>query len=196
MSAMDGVSTVEDYVKAAKELGIKEITITDHDSVQSFPDVSKFVKDEDIKINLGAEFEVYDDINAEIVTNPRDIDLLEAEYVFFDLETTGISPLVNEIIEFGAVKYRKGNVVSKLQMFVKPEKEIPEHISKITNITNEDVKDAPTLQEALLKFKEFVGDAVLVAHNAKFDYSFLDSVYRKNMLGELKNTVVDSLKIS
>ncbi len=196
MSSMDGISSVDDYVKVAKELGIEEITLMDHNSVQAYPDASKHFSDKSIKINLGVEFDVYDDINTRVVENPRDGELLTEEYVFFDLETTGISPQVNEIIEIGAVKYQNGTVKEKFNLFVKPNKSIPEHITELTSIKNEDVQDAPTIKKALKEFKEFCGDAILVAHNAKFDYAFLNSEYIKNGFGEVTNPIIDSMKVS
>ncbi len=196
MSVMDGVSSVEEYFKKAKEENIKAIAITDHNSVQSFPDLDFAAKKyKDIKPIYGVEFNAYDD-STEIIINPRDEELLRAEYIFFDLETTGISPYLNEIIEFGAVKQVNGSIVERKQMFIKPSKPIPKTITELTSITDEDVKDAKTIEEAIIEIKEWIGDSILVAHNAFFDYSFLNSVYKKNGLGELKNPVIDTLKIS
>ncbi len=196
MSVMDGVSSVEEYFKKAKEENIKAIAITDHNSVQSFPDLDFAAKKfKEIKPIYGVEFNAYDD-TTQIVINPRDEELLRAEYIFFDLETTGISPYLNEIIEFGAVKQVNGSIVERKQLFIKPSKPIPKTITELTSITNEDVKDAKNIEEALIEIKEWIGDSILVAHNAFFDYSFLNSVYKKNGLGELKNPVIDTLKIS
>jgi DNA polymerase-3 subunit alpha (Gram-positive type) len=123
-------------------------------------------------------------------------DLKDATYVFFDLETTGISPLVDQIIEFGAVKVKNNNIIEKKQLFIKPTIPIPEQTTKLTNITNEDVADAPSLEEAIDEILDFMGDAILVAHNADFDMTFMNA--HLNYLGRerLTNTVIDTLKLS
>ncbi|BDV02592.1 MAG: DNA polymerase III PolC-type [Candidatus Hepatoplasma vulgare] len=197
MSVMDGIGDVEDYFKKANEVNIKSLAFVDHNSVQAFPEVfSSSKKYPEIKAIYGVEFDIFDDLNNPIVLNERDADLLKCEYVFFDLETTGISPFVNEIIEFGAVKQINGEIIERKQLFIKPNKSLPKHISELTHITNEHLKNAKPIEEVINEIKEWIGDAILVAHNAKFDYSFLNYVYKKNGLGELKNPVIDTLKIS
>ncbi len=197
MSVMDGVADVASYFKFANKNEITSIAFTDHNSVQSFPDIDKLSNSfPNIKPIYGVEFNVKNDFDNKIVINEQNKLILEAEYVFFDLETTGISPFLNEIIEFGAVKQKDGRIIDRIQLFIKPNKTIPEHITKLTSITNYDVKDAPTIKEALQIIKDWIGDSILVAHNAYFDYSFLDSFYRRYGFGKLKNTVIDTLKIS
>lgn len=197
MSTMDGTGEVKDYLQKAANNNFRAITFVDHNSVQIHHEVFQESKNfKDLKIIYGAEFDVYDDINLWIVKNEIDCDLLSSEYVFFDLETTSISPLTDEIIEFGAVKYKNGKNLGSLQLFIKPTKPITAKITELTNITNDDVKDGLPIKIALKKIQAFLGDAILVAHNANFDYSFLNHFYRINNFPALKNPVIDTLKLS
>ncbi|BDV02873.1 PolC-type DNA polymerase III [Candidatus Hepatoplasma crinochetorum] len=197
MSTMDGVGSIEEYFKLANKSNIKGLAFLDHDSVQAFPEIYRIGKKyPDIKKIYGSEFSIFDDINEKIVFNSRDEDLRKNNFIYFDLETTGISPFVNEIIEFGAVKIKNGIKIDRLQLFIKPSIKIPKIITKITKIKDDDLKDAPSIKEAIPKIIDFFEDYILVAHNAKFDYSFINAALVK--LGEkrLKNPVIDSLKVS
>ncbi|NQX83339.1 MAG: PolC-type DNA polymerase III, partial [Mycoplasmataceae bacterium] len=196
MSTLDGIAEVRDYIEYAKAYNLNSITITDHNSVQSFPDVYAASLETDIKFNYGAEFDIYDDVNTKIVINERDQNLVDAEYVFFDLETTSVSAYLGEIIEFGAVKYKNNKITDRKQIFINPEKEISEFTTSLTSITNEDVKNSPKIHEVITEIKDWIGDAILVAHNASFDYNFLNKAYLENGLEEIKNPIIDTMKIS
>ncbi len=197
MSVMDGVGTPINYFEIAQKKNIKTITITDHNSVQSFP--SAFLtskKFPDIKLNYGVEFDVVDDINTVVVRNPRNQKLKNAEIIFFDIEATGLSSFVNELMEFGAVKLTSEGELIRKQFFVKTKNPIPKHITNITNITDDDVKDGLELIDALKEIKDFIGDSILVAHNADYDIGFLNNTYLQNNLEPITNPIIDSLKVS
>ncbi len=196
MSMLDGVSEMKDYIKYAEAYNLKSITVMDHNSAQGYPSAYEAGKNSDVTVNYGVEVEVYDDLSTNIVINPEDRELLDAEYVFFDLETTSLFPMADEIIEFGAVKYKNNNVIDRLQMFIKPKRPITENITEITNITNADVQFAASIEEKIGEIKDWIGDAILVAHNADFDYKFLNKAYRDNGLGEIENPIIDSMKLS
>ncbi len=197
MSTMDGIGTVDLFLNEAKNKNINTLTILDHNSVQAYPDAYNFSKRfPEIKINYGVEFDVIDDINLVIVRNERDEKLINSEYVFFDIEATGLSSLVNEMIEFGGEKLLADGSTTPLQFFVKPSEPIPAHIQELTSISDEDVANGLSEKEALLKIKEFIGDAILVAHNADYDIGFLNNLYQKNGMEPISNPIIDTLKVS
>ena len=172
MSDMDGVTDVKDIIKRAKKWGHRAIAITDHGCVQSFPDANHTLdKDDTFKIIYGVEGYLVDDLK-EIVTDGKG-QSLDEKYVVFDIETTGFSPVTNRIIEIGAVKVENGEITERFSTFVNPQVPIPFHIEKLTSINDSMVMDADPIEVVLPRFLEFVGDAILVAHNANFDVSFI-----------------------
>ena len=172
MSDMDGVSDVKDIVKRAMKWGHKAIAITDHGDVQAFPDANHTVpSDSDFKVIYGVEAYLVDDLKG-MVTDSQNQNL-DADYVVFDLETTGFSPEVNRIIEIGAVKVKNGAIVDKFSTFVNPEVPIPFRIEQLTSINDSMVIDAPVIADILPEFMKFCEGCVMVAHNADFDMSFI-----------------------
>ena len=210
MSAMDGLTGVDlgkhtiDIVDEAIRRGYKAVAITDHNGCQAFPIAYSTVKsfnkgkkkDEHFKVLYGTELTLVDD-NIEIAKRSNDSVLLDNEYVVFDLETTGFNAANGDsIIEIGAVKLKNGEITSKFDRLVKPPQPISERITKVTSITNEMVADCPNEEEAVKEFIEWVGDLPMVAHNAKFDTSFLEQAYKKYHLGEYTNPIIDTLALS
>ncbi|WP_193556110.1 PolC-type DNA polymerase III [Paenibacillus ginsengarvi] len=195
MSAMDGVTHVEDYIKQAAKWGHKAIAITDHGVVQSFPEAAKAAKAAGIKLIYGLEANVVNDC-VPVVHTEQDLPLADAMYVIFDIETTGLSVVTNKIIEIAGVKMKDGKIVEKFASFVNPHEKIPYNIQQLTNITDEMVIDAPELEEVLLKFTAFVEGTVLVAHNARFDMGFMQANLKKLGMAELTNPVLDTLELA
>ena len=176
MSDMDGVSEVVDILKRAHEWGHKAIAITDHGVVQAFPIANHFIegldKDDPFKVIYGVEGYLVDDLQ-DVAVNEKG-QSLNGTYVVFDLETTGFSSIKDKIIEIGAVKVKNGVITDKFSTFVNPKVPIPFEITNLTGITDDMVMEAPDIETILPQFLEFVGDAVLVAHNASFDVSFIE----------------------
>ena len=176
MSDMDGVSEVKDIVKRAHDWGHKAIAITDHGVVQAFTDANHYIetldKDDPFKVIYGVEAYLVDDLS-DVAVNEKGQDL-QGTFIVFDLETTGFSPIKDKIIEIGAVKVEKGKITERFSTFVNPQIPIPFKITQLTSITDAMVLDAPPIEEVLPRFLEFVGDGVLVAHNASFDVSFIE----------------------
>ena len=195
MSTQDGIGTMDAYCSYAKKLGHTAMAITDHGCVQAFPDAQAAGKKHDIKMLYGCEFYMVDD-QIKYIFNPQDIELNKASYVVFDFETTGLSARYDKIIEFGAVKIEHGSVVSRLDILINPEREITAKITQLTNITQSMVKDAPTIKEAMPKILEYIGDSILVTHNASFDIAFLNEALINLGQEEIKNGVVDTLALS
>ena len=123
------------------------------------------------------------------------IDLL-SDYIIFDIETTGLDSSYDEVIEIGAIKVKNNKIVSKFNSLVKPKNEIDEYITELTGITNEMVKDAPTIEEILPDFMNYIGNDILIGHNVNFDINFIyDNLY-KNKFDVLTNDFIDTMRIS
>ena len=210
MSGMDGICGVDlgkhtiDIVDEAIRRGHRAIAITDHNGCQAFPIAYSTVKNynkgkskkDKFKVIYGTELTLVDD-NIEIVKRSDDRVLLDSEYVVFDLETTGFNAANGDsIIEIGAVKLLNGEIIDKFDMLVKPPNPINDRITAVTSITNDMVSDCPNEEDAVKKFIAWVGDLPMVAHNAKFDTSFIEQSYKKYNLGEFTNTILDTLAIS
>ena len=194
MSDMDGVSDVKDIVRRAMKWGHKAIAITDHGDVQAFPDANHTVpSDSDFKVIYGVEAYLVDDLKG-LVTDSQNQDL-NADYVVFDLETTGFSPETNRIIEIGAVKVQNGKIVDKFSTFVNPQVPIPFRIEQLTSINDSMVIDAPVIADILPEFMKFCEGCVMVAHNADFDMSFIKkNCQRLNI--PCKPTIVDTVALA
>ena len=180
MSNMDALTDTGAAVKQAAAWGHKAIAITDHGCAHSFPDAMKAASkakvagtDQNIKILYGVEGYFINDVDGrEIVRGGQNM-TFDHEFVAFDLETTGLSPENDRIIEIGAVILKNGKEVERFQTFVDPERPLERKIIDLTGITDEMLKDAPKIEEVLPKFLQFIGERVLVAHNAKFDTAFI-----------------------
>ena len=213
MSDMDGVSEAKDIVKRAYKWGHRAIAITDHGVVQGFTDAGHVWDDlwkaekgkrkeageenpdkqDFFKVIYGVEAYLVDDLK-EIVTGDEGQDL-NADFVVFDIETTGFSPVNNRIIEIGAVKVERGEVTERFSSFVNPDVPIPFEIEKLTGINDSMVMEAPMIEEVLPRFLEFCEGCVLVAHNASFDMSFIMENCRRQGFSD-RFTYVDTVGIA
>ncbi|MBS4198992.1 PolC-type DNA polymerase III [Bacillus sp. FJAT-49732] len=195
MSQMDAVTSISSYVAQAKKWGHKAIAITDHAVVQSFPEAYSAGKKNDIKILYGLEANLIDD-GVPIAYNSDHRLLDTAEYIVFDVETTGLSAIYDTIIELAAVKIRNGEVVDKFESFANPHHPLSATTIELTGITDDMVKDAPEVEDMLQKFYEWSEDAIYVAHNATFDMGFLNTGFQKIGVGKSKNPVIDTLELA
>ena len=195
MSQMDAMTSAKDLIKRAMKWGMKSIAITDHGVVQSFPEAHKLLgyDNPDMKVIYGVEAYLAPDKNA-IVTNAKGQDI-DTTYCVLDLETTGFSAKTEKITEVGIMKVKNGEVIDEFSCFVNPEKHIPERVTEVTNITDEMVKDAKTIEQVFPEILDFIKDSVLVAHNAPFDMGFLKQ--NAKILGyEFDYTYIDTLSLA
>ena len=205
MSQMDGLADEVDVIKQAMKFGHKAVAITDHNGVQGFPHVFNFVTSHNknlkegeapFKAIYGAELVMIDD-SVDIVIRPNDKEMLDQTFVVFDFETTGFNAGgADSIIEIGAVKIRNGEILEKYDELINPGRPLPTKITDVTNITDQMLEGKDNEENAVKRFIEWFGDCPMVAHNAKFDVSFLEMAYKKYDLGEFKNPVIDTLELS
>ncbi|MBQ6492610.1 MAG: PolC-type DNA polymerase III [Erysipelotrichaceae bacterium] len=204
LSEMDGVSSPSEVVNAAYEMGHRAVAITDHLCLQGFHEAQMAYKGimksagenkPDFKVLYGCEMNMVSPY-LNIVYNSNDDLLSEAEYIVFDLETTGLSTEYDYIIEFGAVLMRKGTVVEQKDIFVKPPIDLSNNIKSLTHISEKDLMNAGTFAECKDEILDFIKDRVLVAHNASFDFGFLNSELARIGEAPLKNPVIDTLDLS
>lgn len=195
MSQMDGMSSATSLLKRAVDWGMKSIAITDHGVVQAFPEAHKFLgkSKADLKVIYGVEAYLVPD-RTPSVSFPKEQEI-DTTYCVLDLETTGFSFRTEKITEIGVMKIKNGEVLDEFACFVNPEKPIPDRVVEVTNITDDMVKDAQTIDQVMPKLLDFLGDSVLVAHNADFDIGFLK--YNCEQLGrKLENTYIDTLRLA
>jgi len=196
MSSLDGIDSIEDYVETAKRFQHKAIAMTDHDNVQGFPAFYKATKNLPIKAIYGAELSVYYNHNLMIYKGDHVGDLMDQTYVVFDIETTGLSVTEDAIIEISAIKIKAQQTLDRFDTFIKTNEPLKAFTKELTSIADADLQNAPSLEEALSQFKTFIGDAILVAHNAFFDVDFL--TYHLNQVGfqNVNYSVIDTLQIA
>ena len=205
MSQMDGVVDEEALLKQAIKWGHKAIAITDHNGVQAFPHVFNFVTSYNKKLKegekpfkaiYGAELTLIDD-TVNIVVRPNNGVMLDQTYVVFDFETTGFNAGgADSIIEIGAVKIKDGEILERYDELINPGRPLPQKIIDVTNITDAMLEGKDNEENAVKRFIEWFGDCPMVAHNAKFDVSFLEMAYKKYNLGTFTNPVIDTLELS
>ncbi|WP_455582000.1 PolC-type DNA polymerase III [Dysosmobacter sp.] len=191
MSNMDALTDTKEVIQEAIRWGHPAIAITDHGVAQSFPDAWHAAGDK-IKILYGVEGYFVNNLDDRVVVHGGDDCPLDGEFVCFDIETTGLKVDREAITEIGAVVLRGGEICERFQTFVNPNRRLTPEIIGLTGITDEMLKDAPQLKQALTEFLKFVDGRPLAAHNAEFDIGFIRAGCRKVGL-DFHPTYVDSL---
>ncbi|HIW25123.1 MAG TPA: PolC-type DNA polymerase III [Firmicutes bacterium] len=194
MSTMDAVTGMKEYVKRAAKWGHKAIAVTDHGVVQAYPEAMDAAEANNIKVIYGVEAYLIDDLG-EVVTNPKG-QSFDDEYVVFDIETTGLNKEKCKIIEIGAVKIRNREIVDRYSTFIDPGEKLSDEIVDLTNITDDMLEGQRPIETVLPEFLDFVGDDVLVAHNASFDTGFVRIKAEELGIEYRKNTILDTLELS
>lgn len=198
MSAKDAITSATELINKAASWGHKAIAITDHGVAQAFPEANnaagKIKKNgQDFKVIYGVEGYFVNDLPLNINSIPRSY--TDNVYVVFDIETTGLDPQKEMITEIGAAKIVGGRIVDTFAQLINPGKPIPPEIVTLTGISDDMVADKPDISEILPKFLDFCGDAIVVAHNAKFDTGFI-RVHATKLEREFKNKIEDTLELS
>lgn len=193
MSSMDAIESVKSLIKTAKDFGHPAVAVTDHGVVQSFPDAMDQAKKSGIKVLYGVEGYLIDN-TVNVLREYNNLPLSQ-EFVVFDIETTGLSAQTDKITEIGAVKIADGKIVDHYSQLINPERRLSPKIVELTGITDEMLADQPTIDQVMGDFLDFVGSAILVAHNSDFDTGFI----RRNceLLGlEYNLKAIDTVAIS
>lgn len=194
MTAYEGLDSATKIYGHAKACGYNAVAIIDRNNIQSMPEIQKNAKD--IKPIYGCEFEVIEK-EIPIVLNPIDKSIASADYVVLDIETTGLYPEYDDLIEFGAIRYKNSQVVDRIDFFVKPTKPLTNVAINMSHITPEMVENGLSQKEALLKIKEWIGNDVLIAHNGiRFDLNFLNKLCERFKVEPITNCLIDTLEIS
>ena len=191
MSNMDALTDTGSVVKLAAKWGMPAIAITDHGVAQSFPD-AWHAGEGKIKILYGCEGYFVNNIDDRIAIHGHQDIVFSDEIVCFDIETTGLKVTQEAITEIGAVRLRNGEIVETFQTFVDPERRLTPEIIGLTGITDDMLRGAPKLKDALTAFLAFAGNAPLAAHNAEFDISFIRAGCRKCSI-PFEPTYIDTL---
>ncbi|MFD1705912.1 PolC-type DNA polymerase III [Siminovitchia sediminis] len=194
MSQMDAVTSISSYVAQAKKWGHTALALTDHAVVQSFPEAYSAGKKNDMKMIYGLEANLVDD-GVPIAYNSAHRFLEEETYIVFDVETTGLSAIYDKIIELAAVKIRNGEEVDRFERFANPHHPLSATTIELTGITDDMVENAPEIEEVLQDFHHWIGDGILVAHNASFDIGFLNTGNQRAGLPKIDNPVIDTLEL-
>ena len=196
MSTMDGMTPATEYIKRASEWGHKAIAITDHGVAQAFPEAMNAGKKYGVKIIYGVEGYLINDVSEFEAVKGKGESKIDDEIVVFDLETTGLNVETEAITEIAAVVIKSGELCERFHSYVNPKKPIPPNITELTGISDETVKDAPDISEALPKFLEFIAGRPVAAHNAKFDMGFVNHFCKKCGIEQQNLTVIDTLPLS
>ena len=194
-STLDALTDPEALVKRAAYWGMPAVAVTDHGNVQAFPEMWKAGKKQGVKIIYGMECYFVNDMDGNKTVNGKCALPVDTEFVAFDIETTGLNAINDRMTEIGAVIFSGDTVKETFNTFVDPGMPIPDEITRLTGITQNDVAGAPDEAEALRKFMEFAGDRPLAAHNAYFDIGFLRAAANRNRI-RFDPVFVDTLGLS
>ena len=196
MSTLDGINGVDELVNAAKSFGHDAVALSDHDNAQAFPEFYNAALTAGIKPIFGAEISVIDEASTRLCEGTYEGTLREATYVVFDIETTGLSVHEDHIIEISAIKIQNHQVVDHFDTFVNPHQPLSEFTKRFTGISQNDVNNAPEIDQVIKDFKAFSDDAIMVAHNAPFDMAHIEANEKAVGVFEHHKPVIDTLQIA
>ncbi|MFI3251572.1 MAG: PolC-type DNA polymerase III [bacterium] len=196
MSTLDAITSASDYIAEAARMGHKAIAITDRDGVYAIPEINKACKKHKIKPIYGLETGLIDESKFKIAYTDHDIELKNATYVVFDIETTGFSTDFDDIIEIGAVKIKNGIVDETFSEIIDPKREVSEFIKNLTNITDEMIKGSRTIDQVMPDFLKFCEGSIMVAQNASFDIGHMYANIERLNLQNPNWPVIDTMQFA
>lgn len=196
MSTLNATQTADQLAKRMKAYGHEAGAITDHYNVQSYPDFERAMKSNGIKPMYGLEATCINQIIRPVLKHEFESIDEHQTFVIFDIETTGLSPVYNKIIEIGAVKVRNGQIIDRFAAFVNPHMELSTFTMELTHIRQEDVDAAEDIHVVLNEFYTFSKDAIYVAHNAPFDVPFIQYWYKKCDITYDSVSAIDTLELA
>lgn len=164
--------------------------------LKAFNEIKEYNLDKELDENFIRKITRTKEVDYEKFMKPQGTTDRPINFIVFDLETTGLSEIKNEIIEIGAIRFEANKPVEKFHTFIKPKKKITARITSINGITNEMVENCPAIEEVLPKFIDFIGENVLIAHNSDFDMKFILNQTYNQGYKKIKNKVIDTLKLS
>ncbi|PSR27666.1 MAG: PolC-type DNA polymerase III [Sulfobacillus thermosulfidooxidans] len=181
MSAGDALINLPDLFQHLKTLGHSHVAIVDHAVVQTYPELESLSKKTGIQAIYGVEVNMVDDRIAPLTGYVPEVDgtLENRPIVVLDVETTGLSPRIHEVIELGAVKIESGTIVDRFHSMLKPTRKISQATQDITGIRIDEVLHAPDSETVFRDFFAFASGAILAAHNARFDMGFMSQAFRR-----------------
>ena len=194
-SALDALTDPKAVVRRAADWGMPAVAVTDHGVAQAFPDMWTAGKKNGVKIIYGLEAYYKNDVDLNRVIYGESALPLDTEFVAFDIETTGLNARMDRMIEIGAVIFSGGSILQTFNTFVNPGRSVPEEITRLTGIREEDIGDAPGEKEAMEAFLAFAGDRPLIAHNANFDTGFMREAAKRQNL-EFHPVYLDTLTLA
>ncbi|KAA8371021.1 PolC-type DNA polymerase III [Leuconostoc carnosum] len=194
MSSMDAVTHYAQVGKLAKNWGQEVLAVVDNANVQGFPEAVATGQKNDLKMIYGMEANLVED-GEPIAFNLAPISLLAKDtvYVAFDLETTGLSAVSDRIIELSAVKMQLGNVIDKFSEYINPGFPLSDFTTELTSITDAMVANSDTEENIITRFRDWVGDSILVGHNVTFDVGFMNAAYARYQQKAITTPVIDTL---
>ena len=195
MSQMDATNSIMELAGQAHKWGMPAIAITDHADVQGFPEAYKAAKKFGIKMLYGVEVNMVDD-GVPIVYNPNHDNLIDATYVIFDVETTGLSAIYDKVIELSATKMKQGEVLDRFDEFIDPGFPLSETTINLTSITDDMVRGSKSEEEVFKMFRDFCKGCLISGHNVSFDMGFMNTGYRRHHMPEISAPVIDTLPLA
>ena len=196
MTFLDSVLPIDKYVERAKEYGHSAIALTDKNTVQGLGELSKAASKYGIKPIYGIEANYINEKYLYPALTTHDIPLKDAIFVVYDLETTGINTTYNDIIEIGARKVKNGMIIDEFTSLINPRRLIPNDVAMLTNISNDDVRNAPFIEDVLPKFKDFIDGCILVGHNVTFDNGQLYHNLKKLNIFDGPIPTIDTMQLA